>query len=56
MRVLDCHDLVVLEARYHITCIERFSRNKGQNSSNTTIVGRPVCNQTKTILIFFAIA
>ena len=25
MRVLDCHDLVASEARYHITCIERFS-------------------------------
>ena len=44
MRVLDCHDLVALEARYHITCIERFSRNKDQKSSNTTTVGRPVCN------------
>ena len=42
MRVLDGHDLVASEPRYHITCIERFSLNKDQKSSNATTVGR--CN------------
>ena len=44
MRVLDCHDLVASEARYHITCTERFSLNNDQKSSNATTVGRPACN------------
>ena len=44
MKVLDCHDLVASEPRYHITCIERFSLNKDQKTSNASTVGRPVCN------------
>ena len=40
MRVLDCHDLVALEACYYITCIERFFLNKDQKS----LVGRSVYN------------
>ena len=39
MRVLDCHDLVVSEAHYHITCIQGFSLNKDQNSGDATTVG-----------------
>ena len=42
MRVLDCHDLVASEPRYHITCIERFSLNKDQKASNASTVGRSV--------------
>ena len=44
MRVLDCHDLVASEPRYHITCIERFSLNKDQKASNASTVGRSVSN------------
>ena len=38
-------DLVAPEARYHVTCIERFSLNKYQKSSNRTTVGQPVYNK-----------
>ena len=47
MRVtdLDCHDLAALEARCCITWIDRFSLNKDQKSSYTTIAERHVCNK-----------
>lgn len=41
-RVLDCHDLVAAEARYHTTCIERFSLKVNKTRSNLTSPGRPV--------------
>ena len=44
MRVLDCHDFVASEARYHIACIERFSFNKDQKSSYATTVGQILRN------------
>ena len=52
MRVLDCQDLVALEACYRITCIGRFSLNK-------RAVMQPQLNglyvmQSKKVLIFFA--
>ena len=40
MRVLDCHDLVPSEARYHMTCIERFCLYKDQKS----IYATAICN------------
>ena len=42
MKILDGHDLVASEVRYHITCIECFTLNKDQKSSNATTVERPV--------------
>ena len=44
MSALDCHDLVVSDARYNITCIQRFPLNKDQKSSNAITVAWPICN------------
>ena len=39
-RLLDCHDLVAVEARYHITCYNKF-RKQAQEIDNSG-AGRPV--------------
>ena len=48
-RVLDCHDVVAAEARYHVSCYRKFTKQQ-EKDSNFTSPGRPVHSTPVTAL------
>ena len=49
-RVLDCHDLVAAEARYHVSCYRKFTKQRQEKDPNFASPGRPVHSTRITAL------
>ena len=48
-RVLGCHDLVVAEAHYHVSCYRKFTKQR-EKDPNFTSPGHPVHSTRVTAL------